>query len=604
LRLAAGVDLATLLDQVGAPDSLNLGASPWTGAIGCRGLDLEWLLTRAGWKVDEVHPRAVQDAGARDLEAVIRIIRPEMTIEGAYDAVRPEGIVNLDLQLAGTPRHPRLDLQLGARDAAYRLTRLDSLTARLDYRPGALAVRDLNWLKEGLGGSIQGRVPLELSLYPLDLELPDDGRDVDLHLAVPRGNLAVWSSLSELLQEPAGTFEADLRIRGPLHPPTITGHLSIKDGSLRLPLREERLEQIQAELRMDSLGVHLERVEARLDAQGRISAGGRFKSLEDMDMHVKVREGLFFETGVYRVEADGDFRIVARVDSLSGQIRPHVDGDAYIREAMILDITPRKMPGPVRPTPWLITVAVDAPANIMVTQPTTQLMLGNGRLFVSERDNWWNLSGGIDVQGGWYRVFNNQFTVQDGSLEFQDTGAGIEVTVDLQAETQVTEAPSTEGDPVESVTVKVDVTGRADELQVTLSSEPELSREEIIELLSFGRIASRGSGTVAASEETRDYLISEIVARLENQLSEEIPWLNRVRVAPDMDQIIIQPILSPQFSLNYAQELSSAPAQEVTMHYRLSNILYLKAGVLREPIQGGHADEEYNLDLKFRIEYE
>jgi len=71
-----------------------------------------------------------------------------------------------------------------------------------------------------------------------------------------------------------------------------------------------------------------------------------------------------------------------------------------------------------------------------------------------------------------------------------------------------------------------------------------------------------------------------------------------------MDEIVIQPILKPQFGLNYAQGLTSSAAQEVTMYYRLSNILYLKAGVLRESIQGGYSDEEYNLDLRFRIEYE
>jgi hypothetical protein len=35
----------------------------------------------------------------------------------------------------------------------------------------------------------------------------------------------------------------------------------------------------------------------------------------------------------------------------------------------------------------------------------------------------------------------------------------------------------------------------------------------------------------------------------------------------------------------------------------LSNLLYLKAGMLRRNVQDGTENEEYNLDLKLRIEY-
>ncbi|MBD3335070.1 MAG: hypothetical protein GF355_06105, partial [Candidatus Eisenbacteria bacterium] len=461
-----------------------------------------------------------------------------------------------------------------------------------------------HWLGEEAGGAIDGRLPLRIAALPPRVTPLDAGRTMDVRISLPRGQMSMLAPLSPLLQEPRGGFRAELQLAGPLQDPDVTGSLVIEDGSLRIPLREERLSALHARLRMDSLGVHVEEAAAHLGDEGRVTAHGRFRTLEDMDLTVRVRRGRFFETGVYRVIADGEARIAARRDSLTGEVRPHVAGRAEVREAQIFDITPRESPGPMRPSPWLIRMRIDAPGNIVVSQPNAQLRLGNGNLVVSQRDRWWNVAGSIEITGGWYRVFNNQFAVQTGELEFRETGTGIELAVHLSAQTQVTEVVTAEGEPVGAVTVTAEVDGPPDELQITLSSTPDLSREEIIELLSLGRFAQRAPGAGGATAETRSFLVSEFVARLENQLSAELPWLSRVRLAPGMDQIVIQPILNPQFSLNYMQELSTSPTQEVTLHYRLSNIIYLKTGLVRERLGESSASEEYNLDLKFRIEYE
>jgi len=55
---------------------------------------------------------------------------------------------------------------------------------------------------------------------------------------------------------------------------------------------------------------------------------------------------------------------------------------------------------------------------------------------------------------------------------------------------------------------------------------------------------------------------------------------------------------------DYSQELSLDPAWDFSLHYRLSRILYLRAGVANDPERAGPFIDEYSLDLKFRFEYE
>jgi hypothetical protein len=215
------------------------------------------------------------------------------------------------------------------------------------------------------------------------------------------------------------------------------------------------------------------------------------------------------------------------------------------------------------------------------------------------------VAGSIEVQSGWYRLFNNQFDIRQGTVDFRDSGKGLEVVSDVTAQTEITGVLSAEGNPVEVVTVTAHVQGSPEEMEVNWTSDPPMGEEEIIELLSLGRLTARAEGNGGAREETQAFLLSEFIGRLEQTLYQQSPFLRRVDVRQDEEgaYLVIQPVVSSQFSVNYAQQLSFSPTQEVTLHYRLSDFLFLKAGMLHERVQDGTENEEYNLDLKFRIEY-
>jgi hypothetical protein len=258
-------------------------------------------------------------------------------------------------------------------------------------------------------------------------------------------------------------------------------------------------------------------------------------------------------------------------------------------------------------------LTVIAPSNIKVNQPAMVADLGEGDLRVSFRWPYWNLGGQVQIQDGNYRVFNRSFKVTSGKVEFQDRGNGPRPILTAQAETYI---PGTaEG---ERIHVTINVSGPPEELAVTMtgtsreqsSNGRDYSQTELMELMSVGQLSGSQVASFSRSDPTRQYLSSELVAQVERQLVQHLPYADRVQFegVPGADapmRINVTPIVQAQWSLNYAQDLSASPGRQVSLHYRLSNLFFINATVDRDSKTGTEAApaDRYSLDLKYRIEY-
>jgi hypothetical protein len=149
--------------------------------------------------------------------------------------------------------------------------------------------------------------------------------------------------------------------------------------------------------------------------------------------------------------------------------------------------------------------------------------------------------------------------------------------------------------------VEVQVQGKPEQLDVSLTSVPTLSEEEIIELLSVGRFSRTGRFEAAA--ETQWILLNTMVDRIESSLLEQSPLFSRVGIAAgdsgeDPLRVTLRPVVTPEFLVHYSQELALDPARELSMNYRLGRGLYLRAGIARDRESSGAFSEEYSLDLR------
>jgi len=101
-------------------------------------------------------------------------------------------------------------------------------------------------------------------------------------------------------------------------------------------------------------------------------------------------------------------------------------------------------------------------------------------------------------------------------VEFRDTGRGPEPILDVEAQTQVLDFPTKE--LAQDIVVQIHVTGPLTDLQIAFTSEPERAPDEIVALLSIGRLKNPEAGSVRdvsdLADPSRRYLMTEVVAQI------------------------------------------------------------------------------------------
>jgi len=600
----------------GLADSLwsVLGASSIAAEIEARAVPLPPLLSPV------LSERAIRRSAtvaalrpARDpLASLIRVVRPEQAQSRAAQRSGIGGRADVRLSLGGTASEPRARVEVAARDVQIHQAWADSVVLSAGYQDGVASVENLAWHMGPKRFTSSGSLALRLTVPPERSGLLP--RPVALTAELPEIDLAIASLVTNQIEDPVGLLDGRISLSG--IPPRVypEGELRIQDGSFRIPGREDRLTGVQADLMLDSTGIHFRDVRGSLNGQGTVTLGGRYRNPSDFHLEAAVRRGMVYESGAYRFVVDGD--LTAAPIPEGDTLRPRVSGNVEVLEGLItIDLA--QPPGSSLPpyTPWLVDLRVIAPGNFQVNQPATTVDLGEGDIAITFRWPYWNLSGDVQVLDGRYRIFNHAFRITSGTVEFEDTGRGPKAILDVEAEITV---PGVNTDEPVQVVIHVAGTPGTEDLQVSVSSpnRPDYTQAQLIELLSVGQLgvgalASSQSrvGTFSRGDPTRQYLGTELLGQVERQLVSYLPMADRVQILGEIGGaeplwINLRPIVRPQWSVNYAQELSDDPGREVGVRYRLSNLLFL-TGSFERRLTGleGVPRDNYSLDLKVRVEY-
>lgn len=556
-------------------------------------------------------PRAhqgTQTTFAEPLDPMLAVIRVERAIpEGQEAAWRPPGLggrVSLSAEVGGTGRHPSVRLRGLGEDIQVYQAFADSVLFQATYLDSLLYIPELSWRTGGRGVRVSGRVPLALSADPGKARLLE--RPLWLEAEVPSVDLSLASLATTLIEDPSGDLSGRVRLKGVPPHVYIEGRLGVENGAFRIPTREERVSAVRADLRLDSLGVHIVTARGKWNDSGDVEVSGRYRNETDFSLEGRATNALIFESGNYRFLADGTFEAspVVWADSL----RPQLRGDVLVHEGTITMDLARPGRERVLVTPWLIDLHVSAPSNVRVVQPVSDVELAGGRLEVRYEMPFWNLSGEFDVRRGSYRVFNTRFEIVEGTVEFLDTGTGPFPLFDVIARTEVVD-PETG----ETIEVRIEVNGSplpGEQLDIVMTSpdRPGYNSADLTRLLSLGQLTSGELATGSSTDPARGFLTGEVLNRLEREMLGDLGILNRVDVgggstAEDPFTVSVRAIAQPGWSVRYSTELASNPGQEVSLNYRLSTLFFLDAAVDRRPTDLGVTTETYTLDFKFRWEY-
>ncbi|MCG6926736.1 MAG: translocation/assembly module TamB domain-containing protein [Acidobacteria bacterium] len=307
-----------------------------------------------------------------------------------------------------------------------------------------------------------------------------------------RGGVAL-GLLSPLMEEVSvgGSAEVDLSLTGPLAAPVPGGSLTLDDVSLRMRALPQAVTGVSGR-------VDLEGTIAVVTARGKVGGGPLQLEGEVRAAGVEVGDSWFHLTGRnvalryppgLRSRLDVDLTLAGRPGDLALVGDVAVEGGVYdldtaVREAL-------RAPAPASAASELLRdVALDVTVDLtrpVVVQSSFGRLEATGRITARGDLEEPAPFGRLDVRpGGRIEVQGRELTVTGGAITYSGSW---NADLSLNGETVVPNARFNDGSS-RDVRVRASLQGSVDQPSLALSSEPALSRQEIVSVIATGRTQS------------------------------------------------------------------------------------------------------------------
>ena len=426
------------------------------------------------------------------------------------------GKADVTIVASGSINTPEMEASVEVVEPTIGKTKLDRLRSRLSANrtvrrrqsagESRIDIDDLTLIlgDHKLGAS--GYVPVDWRRFAIPMDRP-----MLLESHLDSGSLDLLTTFGGIDAEtgPNGAFEGSLRLGGTMQSPRLEGDLTWRDGRVRVSRIAERLENIDARLRLTGDQLSIEKFTGTSAGGGNFSVSGKV-ALADLkpalDMDVK--------TGGLRISGENISNAYGEEISISlnsdvkvvGDWKsPQVTGSVDVPEGSILLPAKGKKvsepAGPRRVDPKF-DIAASLGRGLRFRSARLRAPIG-GYLALKGSLSMPILEGSLDISGGNIIFPMRELRILPGSAVTLRTGLSQRPTafLDMRAQTRLT-ASSFLGQQ-KRYTVVMSAQGPLDKLNLTFSSSPPgLTDQRIIALLTgqgqleqiFDRDGSRGIG--------------------------------------------------------------------------------------------------------------
>ncbi len=242
-----------------------------------------------------------------------------------------------------------------------------------------------------------------------------------------------------------------------------------------------------------------------------------------------------------------------------------------------------------------LDIGVTALENILIQNELfDSSLLANLRITGSNRSM--GLLGTIKVKEGTLEFRGEEFKIQSGSIEFIDPNK-ISFLYNVSAETQRS-----------NYHIFLNASGDEENVNISLSSDPELSREDIISVLEVGVTSAERENLSLGKWEAAAAVSGKAQDILEKELIKKLKVIKSIQIVPTFSEnsktveprLIVSSEVIKGIDLNYKATLANTAEQEAEMEYKVTKKFSLLANWKDE---GSNNDAEIGMDFKFRFEF-
>lgn len=386
------------------------------------------------------------------------------------------GTMDFTLQLSGELNDPLVGLSVSMGEGAIGAATFDRLLVQAFYRQGQLNIEHGLLQEDRHKLRLSGTVPLN----PARLRF-DESRPLNLRLELVDSDLSVLGLLTDRVEQASGALAGDVAITGTVARPHMEGTFSTAGGTVKLRGIDPALTAVNGEVTLREDLVRVTRLAARA-GEGEVSLTGTVgvRSLRPDRLALQLSAtGAELQIPPYYAGLAGAALSIGGTAS-----RPEVSGSVTLSRGDLFIAAagrPSSRPNGRAGLNPVLNVDLRAGEALWVNVGGLRLQV-HGE--VRTTGSWQSprLAGEVASDRGMFTAFNTTFVLTEGRASFAEF-RGTTPFVDARAEARINVVRTPLGGTaarVETARVFLHVTGPPDALNLALSSDPPLPREEIV----------------------------------------------------------------------------------------------------------------------------
>ena len=391
-----------------------------------------------------------------------------------------KGQLNVDAQFGGTIQNPEADVSIDVEHGGVGSAVFDSMTGLMNLKNGTITVNQLLLKKGPYKATAYGIIPLK-AIGSKPWEMPDDYEQIKLKVSLDQADLSILPMLSDQVDWAIGPLAGGVTITGTLAHPFINGSVKTMNGAMKLKALKNPVQNIQMDIDFQNEKMTVNKFTGNMGGGSysltgsTLITGGGF-DLYNFNLNL---DKLGIDSDFYQGPISGDFTLTT--GEIFGHKMPKLSGNLLIEKATItipsLPDTQSELPN------MIIDIGLNLGDKVRLYSSFLYDLSLKGSAHFGGVTHHPQPSGEISVIRGTVSYLKTVFKVREGSAYFNQVDSFLP-TVHLEADTKLNRTK-----------IYLGVDGPASNMAIKLSSDSDMSQNELLQLLTLRSSYQSGAST-------------------------------------------------------------------------------------------------------------
>ena len=414
--------------------------------------------------------------GDSDIQVALRNVDVKQFIPLIGKDINATGSVTGVVNMTGKTQNPKIELSASLVDGSFNGVSIDQAFMLATMENRVINIQRIQGDKGVYKLSAYGKIPLA-AIYTSGYLDANDSKAMDMTIDFNDADMAVLPLMLSSVKDATGQLKGLVHITGTIDQPEAYGTVSIRNGMISIDKIGNPINNIDADLIFSGqqgdfqsrfiMGKGTAGLAAKVNWEGHIMTNYRMAAqLEGIDLANEYVSGPL-KGELYIADRDGIPTLMGHIDLEDMKLKiPLSYESSESTKNLGMDVT------------------VHAGKNVRLYDRTLYDMTIGGDVHFGGSVFYPEARGQFNVDNGTFKYLSHTFAITKGTANFVNGSYLPRLQLDAETTTN-------------NYTIMIGVNGTVDQMNLTLKSDPQLSRKQIISMLTFGRGTSTNSSSIS-----------------------------------------------------------------------------------------------------------